>query len=506
MNARFHVLSMLFLILLAACAALPPVPQASATPAGSDNVAPASSFDWDERSTFVPGLIESQQGILDELPGASVYDMELTIADDLLELDGSLEVRYTNQELVPLDEVFFRLYPNLLGGHLAVSSVKVDGADASPEYLSMDSTLRIPLPEPLAPGERVMIGFDFSVEVSQEMTASYGLFGFFDEVLALMSFYPIIATYDAAGWDVDFPSVNGDLSYSDISFYRVRICASPSLTLVASGVEVDRAMEGDKLCTTVAAGPIRDFYFAASERFIVESTQMGETTINSYVLEEVASGAAQSLVYAEAALRSYSARLGAYPYTEFDMVSTPMQSLGMEYPGVVANLDLLYDEDEMLYGMPALAVLESVVAHEVAHQWLYNLVGSDQMDEPWLDEALTQYVTGLYFIDTGGPEAFQGYRQSWFDRWDRVERAEIPIGLHASDYAPGEYSPIVYGRGPLFVEALADRMGEAVFAEFLRDYVETYAWQIATGEDFRALAEAHCGCDLTDLFKEWVYE
>jgi hypothetical protein len=49
-------------------------------------------------------------------------------------------------------------------------------------------------------------------------------------------------------------------------------------------------------------------------------------------------------------------------------------------------------------------------------------------------------------------------------------------------------------------------MGEARFAEFLRDYVETYSWELATGEAFRQLAEEHCGCDLTDLFEEWVYE
>ena len=38
---------------------------------------------------------------------------------------------------------------------------------------------------------------------------------------------------------------------------------------------------------------------------------------------------------------------------------------------------------------------EIVVAHEVAHQWWYSLVGNDQIDEPWLDEAFAQFTTAL---------------------------------------------------------------------------------------------------------------
>jgi aminopeptidase N len=150
-------------------------------------------------------------------------------------------------------------------------------------------------------------------------------------------------------------------------------------------------------------------------------------------------------------------------------------------------------------------LLESTVAHEAAHQWFYNTVGNDQVDEPWLDEALAQYATWLYYVDVYGESAAQGYVQSWESRWDRVDRADIPIGLPAGDYRGREYGAIVYGRGPLFIAALAEEMGRESFDEFLRDYAQTYQWDIATGETFKLLAEEHCRCDLTDLFEEWVY-
>jgi aminopeptidase N len=57
----------------------------------------------------------------------------------------------------------------------------------------------------------------------------------------------------------------------------------------------------------------------------------------------------------------------------------------------------------------------------------------------------------------------------------------------------------------LFVQALAEQMGQPAFDAFIREYVEEYRWQIATTADFKALAEQRCACDLTALFTEWVY-
>ncbi|MCP4361511.1 MAG: M1 family metallopeptidase, partial [Chloroflexi bacterium] len=192
-------------------------------------------------------------------------------------------------------------------------------------------------------------------------------------------------------------------------------------------------------------------------------------------------------------------------YTEFDVLSTPMLALGIEYPGIVGITLPAFDPAEEVAGLPFPIMLESVVAHEAAHQWFYNIIGNDQIDEPWLDEAHAQYVTWLYYVDTYGEANAQGYRVSWDGRWQRVEKAEIPIGLPAYEYEGSEYGAIVYGRGPIFVETLAEEMGQDAFDEFLRDYYETHQWGIATTESYRQLAEERCGCDLGELFKAWVY-
>ncbi len=461
---------------------------------------------WDDRTIFREGLIDAERAVLNHVSGATVYHIDLQIPGDLTLLQGREEVHYTNRESEPLDEVYFRLFPNVAGGAASVSAVEVDGRAVESVYELEDSAVRVPLPTALQPGEGVGIWMDFAVEVPREMGGNYGLFGYFDGVLVLDEFYPVIPVYDDEGWNVEAPPPNGDVTYFDASFYLVRVTAPDGLTVVASGVEVDREREADRQVLTFAAGPARDFYLAASDAYTVIGQTVGETTVNSYAFAERGDGARLALQYAVDALESYNARLGVYPYAELDVLSTPMQALGIEYPGAMGIALQLYDPDAVVLGLPSQAILESAVAHEVAHQWFYNAVGNDQVDEPWLDEAVVQYVTGLYYADVYGERAAQGFRDSWYGRWDRVDRADIPIGMPTGSYTGAEYGAIVYGRGPLFIAALAETMGQEKFDEFLRDYYESHQWGIGTGDAFKQLAERHCQCDLSPLFEEWVYE
>lgn len=457
---------------------------------------------WDDRSPFRSGLISSEQGVLQQLGGASVYQIDLQISEDLLRLEGRQEVRYTNQEIEALSEVYFRLFPNLFGAALEVDAVTLNGEAVTPSYELADSAMRVPLSPALQLGERAVFGITFSVQVPLAAEGNYGIFGLVDDILALAHFYPMIAVYDDEGWNVEIPPRQGDVVYSDSSFYLVRVTAPAGLTVVASGVEIERQQSGGRQQITYAGGPMRDFYLVASKAYRVVSERLGETQVNSYAPAELGEGAEVALRHTVDALRSYSKRFGTYPFTEFDVVATPTLALGVEYPGIVAMAQRLYPPQTEY----SPAYLESTMAHEVSHQWFYSVVGDDQLDEPWLDEALAQYSTLLYWLDVHGPGGAEGFRGSLYDRWDRVDRADIPIGMPVERYSGREYGAIVYGRAPLFLEALAEEMGQETFETFLRDYYETFKWGIATTEGLKQLAESHCLCDLTPLFEEWVYE
>jgi len=473
-----------------------PEPEIS-LPTGSLPAPTLFDFAWDDRSPFAAGLVSGEQATREQHPGASIYHIDLTISDDLTRLDGREEVRYTNTEDVPLHDVHFRLFPNIQDGGIAISNITVDSEMVEASYEVENSDLIVPLPQPLQPGEQVVIGMDFRVDVPTESGGNYGIFASVDDILTPAHFYPMIAVYDDEGWNVELTPPAGDPTYADTSYFLVRIDAPAGQTIVASGSETGREEQDGRQTITIAAGPVRDFFFATSDRYELVSETVGETKVNAYATSDLLAENDLALRYATDALRIFNERYGLYPYTELDVVGTPTLAGGVEYPGLVVVALAIYDPD--------LQFFESATAHEVGHQWFYNMVGNDQLDDPWLDEALTQWATMMYYNDVYGQSGYDGARQGMDSRWSRVDYEDIPIGMPVAAYHDNEYGAIVYGRGPLFFEALRDVMGEETHEAFLRDYAQTFKWDIATPESFKTLAEEHCGCDLTPLFEEWVY-
>jgi aminopeptidase N len=401
--------------------------------------------------------------------------------------------------------VHFRLFLNILGGEMQVLNPSVGGQTVTPTYRLQNSLMIVPLRMSLDPGQSVVIRMDFSVTVPQSVDLNFGVLAYYEDVLTLAHAYPMIAVYDEEGWNAEIPPQDGDVTYADASFYIVRVNAPKGLTLVTSGSRVSYIEAGQTQVLTVASGPARDFYLAASPKYEEISQTVGEVIIRSYAPRELKDGAQMALDVASHALEVFGKRYAPYPYTELDIVATPTLALGIEYPGMIAIADRIYDVGGEFNGTPASIYMESVVAHEVGHQWFYNLVGDDQLDDPWLDEALAQFATLQYYTDKYGAVGAEGFRSSLEDRWNRVGRANIPIGLPVAGYQGAEYSAIVYGRGPLFFVALREEMGNETFDVFLKDYTTTLSWGIATPETLQSLAETHCICNLDAIFDEWVY-
>jgi hypothetical protein len=460
---------------------------------------------WEDRSLFRDGLVSSQHSVLDQLAGASVYHLEFHIAEDLYHISGTEKVHYTNTEDVELSEIHFRLFPNILGGEMTVTNLTVDEEEVRPHLALDDSLMIVPLASPLAPGQSVVLQMGFAVTVPQVVHLNFGALAYFDNVLSLAHAYPMVAVYDDEEWNAEIPPQSGDVTYADAAFYLAKITAPKNVVLVTSGHLIDRTEAGELQTISVASGPARDFFLAASPDYQKVSQTVGEVTIHSYAPEGAGEGAQMAAEVAARAIEIFSQRYAPYPYTEFDIVATSTLALGIEYPGIVVITSRVYDVNGFYRGSPSSTYLESTVAHEVGHQWFYNLVGNDQLDDPWLDEALTQFITLQYYADEYGPDGEEGYRDSLEARWSRVGWAEIPVGLPVESYSAQEYGAIVYGRGPLFFVALREEMGAETFDTFLRVYTEELSWEVATPEALHSMAEQHCACDLDRLFAEWVY-
>lgn len=493
-----HLLaSLLTLCLLAACTNIFPA-QNTPSPTAPDN----------DLDRLIPDLPVFREGLIDpsilaEMSGATTYSLQFVVQDDFTHITGKEHVWYTNREDVPLDRVEFRLFPNVLGGKMTISNLEVEGVAVAPIYELQNSLMVVPMSEPLEVGSDVKLSMDFTLEVPTDVELNYGSLAYYENVLTLAHAYPMVAVYNEEGWNTEFPPPAGDLVFADASFFLVLVTAPKGVTIVASGVESEPVVSGRQIVQNVAIGPARDFFMAISNEFDVISETVGGVTVNSYAPQKWRDTSRSMLSTATRAIETFNNEYAPYPYTEFDIVATPDLALGIEYPGVTAITYRLYTDEA--FGSQSDIYRESTVAHEVGHQWFYNMVGNDQLDEPWLDESLAQFITWEYYRINYGSAGASGFESGLQARWERVDNALIPIGQPVAAYVDRKYGAIVYGRGAFFFEALRDEMGADTFEAFLKDYALSFAWEIASAQDLKALAEKHCNCDLTPIFEKWVF-
>ncbi len=449
---------------------------------------------WDDYSLFAQDLAPSAQAALSGLEDAPVYHLAFELSGDWRHIAGQAEIRYTNTTPDTLDILVLRLNPNALGSLMSVTRLEVEGWTMPIQLEGRNTALRATLPYTLRPGEAVTLSLDFTVDIGSS-PLGYGRFGRYQQVLSLPDAYPVLSVYRDGVWDTDFPPSQGDPLVAEASFYLARITLPAGQDLVASGRVLERSEEGGRQVVTVAAGPVRDLYLAVAEGYQMQSRSVGETILHSYAPSELSLEAAESLEVAAQAVELFSERFTPYPYRELEFLAVPVSAGGIEYPGVINLANGLYRDERNFV---------SVVVHEVAHQWAFNLVGNDQISEPWLDEALAQYLTLRYHQVYSSPAFVISYLNYWRGLWNSASDPEQPVGLPVAAYERGAYSPIVYGRGLFFFRTLERQLGQEVFDRVLRAYFERYAWGFVDRADLEELTEEVCGCEVSPLFEDWI--
>jgi aminopeptidase N len=411
-------------------------------------------------------------------------------------------VRYTNTEGIPLDALYFRLYPNLpgYGGSMVIDKVVLDNTPVETSLEMEDSALRVSLDPPLPPGGVADLTLWFRETLPADTSAGYGLYAYADEVYAMAGFYPTIPVYDDEGWNVEVAPPYGDATFTDAALYQVQMTVPDDLTVVTSGSTLETSDNGDGTRTWVAVGgPMRDFFVAMSTDYEVVSEEVDGTQVNSYYRSAQDKGGKLALEYATDALRVFNQRFGPYPYTELDVAATPTNAGGIEYPGAIVVAQGLYDEEGGFF--------ELATAHEVAHQWWYGIIGNDQLDEPWLDESLTNYSAYLYYEETAGSDAASVVKERVFEgpyRGAQQSERDRGVAGPVDSFSEQDYGAIVYGKGPLFFDALRARLGDEAFFAALQAYLKAHRYGVAYPDDLIAAFEETSGQQIEDLYEFWI--
>jgi hypothetical protein len=423
------------------------------------------------------------------------YDIVATFDPEGKRVSGTQEISYINNTGAGLSEIFFHLYPNAFKSYDTAPFPRSEMARAYPDgfapgcisiervfsgeeelpYEIEDTLLKVILPQPLKSKGRINIGIYFSAL----LPPSLGRYGYGENTFNLGNWYPILAMHDDTGWQTDPYYEIGDPFYSDAAIYTVSIKAPRGYTIAASGTPGESREEGEDIWWTFHADLVRDFAWVASSKFNVREENIQCSVVSSYYIEGDDLYGERALDYARTALEIFNDYFGEYPYPHFAVAASDFYLGGMEYPNLVMIGRQFYVEGDLL---------EYVVVHETAHQWWYGLVGNNEIKEPWLDEALTEYSTMLYYERRYGREHFEEiYEEYILTPYKLYEMTAAPGAINQPlwDFQRwGEYSALVYYRGAIMLMELENVLGKVEMQKALQQYFRSNMYKNATTSDF----------------------
>jgi hypothetical protein len=407
-------------------------------------------------------------------PGTVAYTVNLTSNSTGGTWTGHESVTFSNTSAAPLAEVYLRLWDNAHGNcpSTPITVSNVSGGVAAALTVSC-TAMKITLPAPLAQGASASIGFDLSIVV----TSGVDRFGHDGAYYFIGNALPVLAVRDSLGWHLDPYTNNGESFYALASDYTVALDHPSAMSVPATGTSTDSPGAAGRTITTAAGKQVREFAWAAGPFRKISGTNSAGVAVNVYSVSSIGSSSARSMLnVATSAMDAHAGRFGAYPYGEVDVVlDNGFWFGGMEYPGFVLD-----------------RVSSTALAHELAHQWFYGIVGDDEYTSPWLDEGFTDYATDLYFNKSGS-----GCGITWQSSAEKLTNSMAYWDAHSS-----RYGTVVYGYGKCTLHDLRRLTGSTAMTNLLRSYAAAHWYGISTVADFKAAAQAAAGS--TDLTSFWA--
>ncbi len=439
------------------------------------------------------------------------YKMDIVFEEETKRLICNQNVEYVNKTGGDIKSINFHIYPNAFSkkeyapfeenemnraypngfneGYIDIKNITSNNKKIQYEIMGERSDiLNVSLNESLKDNEVVSIDIKYNVKLPN----SEGRFGYGENTINVTNWFPIACVYDTKGWNLSTYEEIGDPFYSETSNFEITMLIPRKYEIGTTGNIVSEKSDEHETMYNIEAKNVRDFAFVLSDMFDVNQDDYKGIKISTYNLNENISEDVTKI--AKDSIRIFSDLFGEYPYDTYSVVASDFYIGGMEYPTMVMIDQALYqDKDNFL--------LEYVIAHETAHQWWYSVVGNNEINEPWIDEALTEYSTVLYFEEKYGKDVAN----------ELIKTMEIQTQNHkvedifksTKDYDNStDYSLNVYTKGAMAFNQVRKEVGEDKFFDTLQQYYQEYMYQNVSASQFVELWNEK-GIDIEKIISEY---
>lgn len=442
------VLILAFLILLPGCAEEPENGQHS----GINKYSIDLTYDTDSN------LVSAEQKV-------KVYNNSSEVFDKLV--FHVFSNAYKQLETVPVSDTPELAFPEgFRAAGTLLKEVKINGKAVN--YSLANTILEIKLDKPLHPQKAIVAEIKFDLDVP----VSVSRFGTYKGVTQFTNWYPVLAVYENKKWQARDIYKIGESNYSEIADYDVEITIPKDEIIACTGTVVkEKYNKGETKSVEIRARKVRDFAWVVGRPLEKNESSVDETKLICYTFPGNINKT-ETIDVAKEIFEYYSDLYGKYPYKELSIVETYLEWTGMEYPQLVTISNGVFND---------LGMLKSALAHEIAHQWWYAVVGNDCFNQPWLDESLASYSEVLYL---------DHIKQKDINEYIKTQEKIKPLVPLTSPVdafkSVSEYAMTIYNGGSLELHRLRIKVGDERFFNVLRRYYQENMFRNAKTADFRS--------------------
>ncbi|MEO0108099.1 MAG: M1 family aminopeptidase, partial [candidate division WOR-3 bacterium] len=310
--------------------------------------------------------------------------------------------------------------------------------------------------------------------------------------------------------------------YGEFASYDVWLTLPAEFVVGATGSPVGRSLLTSTQRLHFRADSVRDFAFVADPRYrvirdsVVLEFREGnhrQVSIEVLVRPENAQLWQQVPVFARRALEHWSRYYGPYGYDRLVIADAQISAgAGMEYPGLVLI---------STRGFPGTRFFEQAVVHEVGHQWFYAMLGSDELNEAWLDEGINTYAEMRYFEETYGAVGNLSDYPDWLRFLPKLSCRQYheyiyhvlaargllrPVLTPAYEFVtePQAYVATAYSQSALVIRMLHDLVGDTAFDQIMAEYCRRFRFRHPRTRYCTRIAEEKTGPELGWVFGQWL--
>lgn len=341
----------------------------------------------------------------------------------------------------------------------------------------------------------------------------------------ITQWYPKPAVYDQHGWH-EMPYLDQGEFYSEFGSFKVQITLPSAYVVGATGVlQTNTELEqykkigqhnhqpdatsmqryrsphpGALKTLDYFADSVHDFAWFADKNLSIDYDTLalpsGRTiSVFSYYRPGGNRQWRNSVSFIKDAVLKYSTWIGEYAYPVISAVEGPgnNSSGGMEYPMITLITSPNAGREE----------LDGVIAHEVGHNWFYGMLGSNEREQPWMDEGINtfyefRYEAEKYRSNTMlgsmipddkkhlGIDSFQDAIYHIFNQLSTTEPIETPATAFTSEF---DYGMVVYIKTAVWLYLLEKAIGKDNFERGMQNYFSNWKFKHPYPADLKSSLE-----------------